>query len=187
MGRPRRQTIDYAQDRTVTITMSVAELQSSLHDSREHLFATIRGLTEEQFRHVPAGEEWCIAAHLAHLLRIERAFAERTRPALTEDTPFIESAGARNGDDPGLAQHLAVPQMIHGMLNARRDLTDVLAHCDDAALNRTVRHERLGIMTIADIARKMAEHEQEHEASIAKLVRQAPASGRVIIPLVRRS
>ena len=82
---------------------------------------------------------------------------------------------------------LFTAKSVAGMLNARRDLTDVLGHCDDAAVNRTVRHERIGIMTIADIARKMAEHEQEHDVSIAKLVRQAPASGRVIIPLVRRS
>lgn len=167
--------------------MSVAQLQSSLSESHQHLFETIRGLTEEQFRHVPAGEEWCIAAHLAHLLRIERVFAERARAALVEDTPFVASTGVRNDDDPGLAQQLAVPQMIHGMLNARRDLLDVLDGCDKDVLERAVQHERLGRMTVAEMALKMANHEAEHDGSIAKLVRQQPASGRVTIPLVRRS
>ena len=42
-------------------------------------------------------------------------------------------------------------------------------------------------MTVEAIAVKMAQHEDEHTAEIARLVRQAPAGGRVIIPLTRRS
>ena len=167
--------------------MKSTQLTSALHASREHLFGSIRGLTEEQFRFVPAGETWCIAAQLAHLLRIERAFAERARVALTEDAPRMESASALNDDDPGLAQHLAVPQIIHGMLNARRDLEDVIGRCDEATLARTLQHKRLGRMTIADVMTRMADHESEHAASIVKLGRQAPQSGRVILPLIPRS
>ena len=97
--------------------MMVSQLRSGLQESRERLFASIRGLSEEQFRYVPAGETYAVATHLAHVLRIER----------------------------------------------------------------------VGRMTIAEIAVKMAAHEDEHAAEIAKLVRHAPSSGRVIIPLTRRS
>ncbi len=167
--------------------MNSAELRSALHYSRERLFNSIRGLTEEQFRFVPECEPWSIAAELAHLLRIERAFAERARVALVEDTPFVESAAAHNGDDAGLAQHLAVPQIIHGMLNTRRELEDVLAQCDDDVLARTVEHARLGRMTLAALMTRMADHETEHTVSVLKLVRQAPKTGRVILPLIPRS
>ncbi len=167
--------------------MTVPQLQSGLLGSRERLFASIHGLSEEQFRYVPAGETYAVATHLAHLLRIERVFTERAQAALNEDDPFVASASVKNDDDPGLAQHLAVPQMIHGMLNTRRDLDALLARCDEAALNRAIVHARIGRMTIADIAVKMAVHEEEHTAEIAKLVRQVPATGRVIIPLTRRS
>jgi uncharacterized damage-inducible protein DinB len=167
--------------------MTVPQLRSGLHGSRERLFAAIRGLSEEQFRYVPAGETYAIATHLAHLLRIERVFAERARAALSEHEPSVPSTAVKNDDDPALAQHLAVPQIIHGMLNARRELDALLAGCDEASLGRAIVHERIGRMTIADIAVKMAAHEEEHAAEIAKLVRQVPASARVIIPLTRRS
>jgi uncharacterized damage-inducible protein DinB len=171
----------------ITARMTVPTLQSGLQGSRERLFASIRGLNEEQFRYVPVGETYAIATHLAHLLRIERIFTERAQAALHEDAPFVASTSVKNDDDPGLAQKLAVPQMIHGMLNTRRDLDALLSRCDEAALGRAIVHERIGRMTIAEIAVKMTEHEDEHAAEIAKLVRQVPATGRVIIPLTRRS
>ena len=167
--------------------MMVSQLRSGLLGSRERLFASIRGLSEEQFRFVPEGETYAVATHLAHLLRIERVFTERAHAALSEHEPTIASTAAKNDDDPGLAQHLAVPQMIHGMLNVRRELDALLASCDEPSLYRAVLHERIGRMTVAEIAVKMTGHEDEHAIEIAKLVRQAPTTGRVIIPLTRRS
>ena len=167
--------------------VTVSQLRSDLQASRAHLFDLIRALSEEQFRHVPAGETWCVAAHLAHLLRDERLWTGRAARALEEQEPHIASTGVSNDDDPGLAQRLAVPQIIHGMQAARRDLDDLLARCDEAALGRAVKHERLGRMTVAGLAAKMASHEREHAAEAAAIIRQLPATGRVIIPLARRS
>ena len=169
------------------MAVSVPQLVMELRASREGLFASIRGLSEEQFRHTPPGESWSIAAHLAHLLRIERVFTERARAALTEDAPLVASTGVQNDDDPGLSQKLAVPQMIHGMLNTRRDLEAVLDGCDDIGLARTIWHESRGPMTVEAIAVKMTDHEREHARAIGLLVKQAPASARVTIPLARRS
>lgn len=165
----------------------VRQLQSSLDEGRDRLFASIRGLSEEPFRFTPNGESWSIAVHLAHLLRIERVYAERARAALTEDEPYVASTRAHNDDDPGLAQHLAVPQIIHGMLNTRRDLNDVLASCDELSLTRAIQHETAGRISLEQIFEKMSQHEAEHSAEVAGLVKDAPASARVIIPLAQRS
>ena len=167
--------------------MTDATLRSALQGSRDRLFAQIRGLSEEQLRYVPAGESWSIAAHLAHLLRTERVFTARAQRALAEDNPTIPSTRVDNDDDPGLAQRLAIPQIIHGMQAVRRDLDTLLAGCDEADLERGMEHERLGHMTVRDLGVKMTTHEDEHAAAVARLVRQAPSSGRVIIPLSRRS
>jgi len=167
--------------------MQGSTLRSDLQGSRERLFTQIRGLSEEQFRHVPGGESWSIATHLAHLLRTERIFVERVRRALTEREPSIPSTRAGNDGDIDLAQRLAVPQIIHGMQACRRELDALLAACDDAALARAIHHERLGRMTVADLAVKIASHEDEHTAAVARLVRQVPSTGRVIVPLTRRS
>lgn len=162
--------------------MTVTRLRSELQGSRDALFAAIRGLSEEQFRYAPAGDGWSVAAHLAHLLRIERVFSERAHAAIVEDEPYVASTRVANDDDPGLSQKLAVPQIIHGMLNARRELVDVLSDGGEAVLDRSILHERIGRMSVREIAVKMAEHEREHAAEVVKLVRQAPTSGRVIVP-----
>lgn len=166
----------------------------ALQASRDRLFSAIRGLTEEQFRFAPLGKDdraandnWCIAAHLAHLLRIERVYVDRARAALVEVDPYVASTRVSNDDDPGLAQHLAVPQMVHGLLNTRRDLMALLEACDEADLQRAILHETLGRMTVDEIAVKMSEHEDEHATAISALVKQAPVSARVIIPLAQRS
>ncbi len=164
------------------------ESRGRLNESRARLFGFIKGLSEEQFRHVPAGETWNIAAHLAHLLRVERLFAARATAALHEDEPYIESTRVLNDDDPALAQHLAVPQIIHGMQAARRELERTLDGGDggDAALERALRHERFGRMTVRDIMVKMAQHEHEHGEDVERLAKLAPAP-RVTIPLTPRS
>ena len=169
------------------MAVAASTLRAQLDDGRARLFEQIRGLTEEQFRHTPQGDAWPIAAHLAHLLRIERVYAERAAAALDEHEPSVASTRVHNDDDPGRAQRMAVPQIIHGMLNARRDLLAVLERCDDAALERVAVHETLGRMTVREMMTKMAGHEDEHAADVARLVKLAPASARVILPLVRRS
>jgi uncharacterized damage-inducible protein DinB len=172
--------------------MTVSQLHTDLQGSRERLFELIRGLGEEQFRFVPEGAQWSIATHLAHLLRVERLFAERARRALEEDEPYMASTRVQNDEEPGNALRLAVPQIIHGMQASRRDLERVLDACAGAAdpaaaLGRAIVHERIGRMTVKDIMVKMAGHEAEHADEVAGLARQAQSASHVIIPLKPRS
>jgi uncharacterized damage-inducible protein DinB len=177
----------FAREQDARMAVAASTLRAKLDEGRARLFAQIRGLTEEQFRHTPQDEAWPIAAYLAHLLRIERVYAERAAAALHQDEPSVASTRVHNDDDPGLAQRMAVPQVIHGMLNARRDLLAVLERCDGAALERVAVHETLGRMTVGEMMAKMAGHEDEHASDVARLVKLAPASARVILPLMRRS
>lgn len=165
--------------------MAIEQLRSDLQRSRALLFDSLRGLSEEQFRYEDDGA-WSIAAHLAHLLRCERLWAERARRALDEDEPFVHSTGTVNEDDPALAAHMAVPQILHGMVAARRDIEGVLDE-GERGLERAIRHERLGRMTVRDMLVKVAGHEPEHAADVARLAKAAPQTGPVIIPLRPRS
>jgi uncharacterized damage-inducible protein DinB len=167
--------------------MTVFHLRSDMQGSRQRLFELIHGLGEEEFRYVPTNEQWSIATHLVHLLRIERLFAERAGRALSEDEPYIASTHAMNDEEPGNAQRLAVPQMIHGLQASRRDLERVLDTGDEAGLERAIVHERIGRMTVQQIMEKMAQHENEHADRIGLLARQARSAARVTIPLKPRS
>jgi uncharacterized damage-inducible protein DinB len=180
-----------AQVRITGQRMTVSQLRSDLQGSRARLFDLIRGLSEEQFRYASESERWSIATHLAHLLRIERLFAERASRALREDEPYMASTRVHNDEEPGNAQRLAVPQIIHGMQASRRDLERVLDACqgdaEERALDRAIVHERIGRMTVAQIIVKMADHEREHADQVAALARQALSASHVIIPLKPRS
>lgn len=166
--------------------MPVAQLRSDLQSSRARLFAPLRGLNEEQFRQVPAGSDWSIATHLAHLLRLERLSCERALRALREDAPQVASTGTTNDDEAASAQHLAVPQIIHGLQATRRALDELLAGCDERMLARAVVHERRGRLSVWEIATKMIAHEEEHAEAVERLAAEAPATRRVIIPLRER-
>lgn len=159
--------------------MTTSALQSELRTSRVRLFALIRGLTEEQFRFVDS-DGWSIATHLAHLLRCERMLVERSKLARREDGARVISTGITNDDDPGLAQRLAVPQIIHGMQASRRDLDALLASCTDADLERSIEHARLGRVTVREMTTKLARHEEEHAEAVASIVERAPAAPTVI-------
>lgn len=148
--------------------MDGTTLRATLHEGRERLFASLRGLGEEQFRHTPAGGAWNIATHLAHLLRTERALIAHA--ARSGDAPAPPTPGANDGE-PALAQRLAVPQIIHGMQAARRELDAMLAG---------------GRAGVAAIATQAAAHEAEHAAAIAALARGVPQPAPVI-PLTPRA
>jgi uncharacterized damage-inducible protein DinB len=167
--------------------MTVAQLRSDLEASREAIFAPLRDLNEEQFRHVAAPGAWAIATHLGHLLRSERLAVERITRALREDGPRIASTGITNDDDVALAQHLAVPQMIHGMQAERRALEHALEAMDERALDRAVVHERHGRVTVREMITKVTAHEAEHADAVRRLAAQAPPTRRVIIPLTERA
>jgi uncharacterized damage-inducible protein DinB len=167
--------------------MTVAQLRSDLQASRDRIFAPLRDLNEEQFRHVAQAGAWSIATHLAHLLRCERLAAERIARALREDEPLVTPSGASNDDDPVLAQHLAVPQIIHGMQAERRAIEHILDAADAETLERAIAHERDGRVTVRALVDKVARHEREHADEVARLATEAPPTRRVIIPLMDRS
>jgi hypothetical protein len=165
--------------------MTSAGLHAELEQSRELLLAPLRGLTEEQFRYRPADGPWPIAVHLAHFLRVERAVCAGISTAIAADGPPMASAGASNDGDEAAAQHLAVPQIIHGLQASRRELVALTA--GETAVTRILVHERMGRLTVSGLLRAHSGHEREHAAAIERIAQQARTARRVIIPLAPRS
>jgi len=158
-----------------------AEAHADLSNSRQALFAPLAALSEEQFRHVPPDGGWPIAAHLAHFLRVERAVCQGIAEARSGADAYMASAGKDNDGDDTLAQHLAVPQIIHGLQASRRALEALLK--DEGVTHRELRHERMGRLSVGDLLRSHADHEREHAEQIVALVEQAHTARRLIIPL----
>jgi hypothetical protein len=171
----------------------VALLLRELGAGRAALMLAISGVGEQQFKRLPPAspsdpDPWCVAEVLAHILTDETLWTARMRAALAVDgagvTPTDRAqslTSVRNG------RQAPVPQLIHGLLAARRDLERVLgaAAAVEGALARTVSHPQRGNLSIAWIARKLIIHEQEHVAqieSIRDLVQAAAGSQRTTTP-----
>jgi hypothetical protein len=167
--------------------MTSAELHLELERSRAALLAPLAGLSEEQFRYAAQDGGWPIVAHLAHVLRIERLFVDRIRLAIEEDEPAVVSTGATNEDDPGLAQRHAVPQIIHGLQASRRDLMQILGACGEMDMRRAIRHERIGRVTVEQMAEKMRDHDAEHAETILAVAEAARTARRIVIPLAQKA
>ena len=156
--------------------MPLADARSRLQQSRERLLAAISGITEEQFKRRPAASEsdprpWCIAEVLAHLLLTEREWSRCIALALSDDGVAVTSPAQTAVEEQTRASRMApVPQLIHGLLAARRDLErrlDVASASD--ALDRTVQHAETGIMTLEAMADRCVANEAEHIAQIEAL------------------
>lgn len=167
--------------------MNVVDARAMLRDSRQTLFDTIRGLNEEQFRHIPAGEEWSIATHLAHILRLDRELAAATRAVLAGEAAVMPHIAGDNPRDVDVASRMAIPQIVHGLLNARRELDELLVSLGDDGLDREIRHEKMPPTSVQTLVGMLAEHDEAHNREIARLVKLAPLSARVTVPLRQRS
>jgi uncharacterized damage-inducible protein DinB len=168
----------------VPVTETLRALRQELAEARGRVFDAVRGLNEEQFRHVPPGEEWPIAAHLAHLLISDRWHVAFVREALARrPTPPAED----DETETQLAARMAIPQMVHGLLNARRELDRLVEEADDARLAAEVTAPGGGRVSLAALLGMLAGHDIEHAGEIARLARLAPASARVTLPSRQRS
>jgi uncharacterized damage-inducible protein DinB len=136
----------------------------------------ISGLDEAGLRARPAAGSWTAAEVLTHLLTTERLFVERARAGLDADGyEIVPSSDAERTAHLDLAKRMAVPQIVHGLLAARRDTERLLAAVTDASLERRLHHPRLGEITVGWLFGHIADHEVEHAGQIREL-RQARAT-----------
>lgn len=154
------------------------EMKQRLAASRERLFRAITGVTEQQFRQRPpvtpeAPQPWCIAEVLAHLLDAERRGAKGIELALREDGAAITWWEEEERlERARIGRASPVPQLIHGLLAARRELERVYdrALTTSGGLKRSLTDSRRGRMTIESIVReRILAHEEEHIAQIEAL------------------
>jgi uncharacterized damage-inducible protein DinB len=155
------------------------ELQQRLDAVQARLNALLTGVTEEQFKRRPAAtaddpKPWSIAEVLAHELTIEETWIERIEQALREDggtitpsPPELHEEGARRG------RMVAVPQLIHALLGARRrteKLLDKATAADGSLLANTLWHPRLEqTLGLEWMFEKIAGHYEAHCPQIEAL------------------
>jgi hypothetical protein len=109
---------------------------------------------------------------LAHLLQQEKLRNGRVAVALAHDgAPITPSPEAAQAEGARAGRTAPVPQLIHGLLAARRETERLLNEAASSnALANAVVHPEAGRQTIAwMIEEKVAAHEVEHAEQIEKL------------------
>jgi hypothetical protein len=170
-----------------TQDQTLQELKQGLVESRARLLQALSGVTEEQFKRRPpteAGEPafWSIAEVLAYLLASDRLSNQRIALALEEDGAAIASSEPEDVEAMARAGRLApVPQLIHGLLAARRELELLLGQAGSLqdGLERVFLHPQLGRRSVATTVREQVlERENQRVAQIEVLRSQVGAASR---------
>ena len=151
--------------RAQPVTTSVSK---RLEASRQALMDAIAGLDEEGFRARPRPGEWTATEVLAHLLADEPKLLAYAQPALGADDIAVEATPDEDREQQArdAAQRLPVPQILHGLLAARRDTMRLLEGLSAGELARPVRHAAHGGTTVGRLFQHMAEHEEAHATQI---------------------
>ena len=168
-----------------TQSQTLEDLKQDLARSRARLLQALSGVSEEQFKRRPASQpdapaEWSIAEVLAYLLASDRLSNQRIGLALKEDGAEITPEESGSSETQARTGRLApVPQLIHGLLAARRELDLLLEETAAMAdgLERCVVHPQLGRQSVAWIVREeVLAREQTRVTQIEKLRLQVGSS-----------
>jgi uncharacterized damage-inducible protein DinB len=132
---------------------------------------------EELLRNVPTSvitrrwnDTWSIQENAGHLLDLEGLWMSRFRDLqvgnaqLTEADLSNRQTWERNHNDASLAQ------ILRSFRSAREELVGQLNGVDEAMMERTAIHPRLGnAMRLVDLAFFVAEHDDHHLARVTQL------------------
>jgi uncharacterized damage-inducible protein DinB len=155
--------------------MTASDLGRDLEAARRRLLASISGVTEDQFKERPAPTSgdpapWSIAEVLAHMLWIELLWAGRMALVFKDGASITPSEPEAHLREAAAGRRAPVPQLIHGLVAARRQVERGFAGLDDEALARDVWHPRLQErLSLAWMVTKIIGHENEHTDQIEEI------------------
>ena len=149
------------------------------HTALDQLAATpeilrilMSGVTDQAALEKPAPDRWSIAEVLEHLSHVEgHLFRTRLDLMLATDGAAVESydekhfeaAGAYAGNDP--------EEAFAHWEEQREEAVEMLRTLEPEQLERTGRHPKLGVFTIAHLLNYWASHDLGHVRQIAELAR----------------
>jgi hypothetical protein len=136
---------------------------------QSRLLLAIHGIPEANL-HRPEGDgKWSIADVIAHLGDLELIYGVRIRTALAVD----------GADVPGLSQNEwianvhrhgePVSELLEHFWFLRRRNLDLKARLSEDELARTGRHPMYGVLTVAQMYERIANHDEKHLGQIERI------------------
>ena len=138
------------------------ELLVSLGQLPGRLARLIEGKSRERLERAGPGGGWGAVENLAHLRDFDEVTLDRVEQILSGANPELEvfDTDLRAIE---LDYHAQDPfKALADFERVRQDLIDRLAALPPEAWQRTARHPVLGEITLEDLIRRLAEHDEQH-------------------------
>jgi len=153
-------------------------LMARLLDMPRELRAAAAGMDEDRSRVPPPGGGFSMVEQAWHLADLEReGFGARIARLLAEDEPFLpDFDGARAAVERGY-RNRSLADGLSAFAAARAANVERLRAVPEGAWARGGTQEGVGRVTLADLPRKMLEHDESHRAEIAALTSGSRMAG----------
>jgi hypothetical protein len=115
-----------------------------------------------------APEEWSPAQVMAHVRAANDILEPRILQILVRDEPPIAAFDERRWSEVARYDTLPVTELLSVMRARRRELVRALRAISAEDWERAGRHEVKGRVTVLDVARHIADHDDEHIEQIAQ-------------------
>jgi hypothetical protein len=129
------------------------------------------GMDASCARRRPAGGGFSFLENVWHLADLEReGFGVRIRRILAEETPALENF---DGDRVARERNYQLRDVESGLFafaQARRANLEALRSVSGLQWLRSGLQENVGAITLADLPRRMAEHDRSHTSDVASLL-----------------
>ncbi|MBV8477404.1 MAG: DinB family protein [Acidobacteria bacterium] len=142
----------------------------------QKLAAAVSGLSDQTLRYKPSPAKWCILEIIGHLADVELVYGHRLRQMLADKKPVIAPI-----DQDDWARHLGYLEASPAELVAQYGLNRhhnlrLLKRIDLEDLKKSAYHpERRAEVTVEELVARLAQHDANHIAQIARLKQQASA------------
>lgn len=153
-----------------------ASICSRLQHQHETLNDLLNGFSEATLKQRIHQDKWSPFEQVAHLIAYQPVFLQRMQLIDRDDNPVFERYVADN--DPAFIDccKKSLNELKNELFNQRVTIINHLMILTDAALSRTGRHPKYGILTVADWTEFFLLHEAHHLFSIFMLTKSAPTN-----------
>jgi DinB superfamily len=134
------------------------------------LLARAAAQVPDEFVRVRSGP-FALVEHLCHVADLEReGFGERIRKLLTEENPWLPDFDGERIARERDYLNLPLPPALARFASAREETLRLLGSVANDQWARAGRQEGVGIVTLADLPRRIFDHDRAHLNEIAGLL-----------------
>jgi len=152
-------------------------ISTRLQHQHTALQGIIQGLTADRLKEHPNPGKWSPFENIAHLAAYQPVFLDRIDRIRKEESPIFERYVAEQ--DPHFPEFLdKTPSALIQAIDERgAEIAHQLSGWDEVSLRRTGRHQKYGLLTMAQWSEFYLLHEAHHLFVIFMLVQDLRSGG----------